>query len=85
VGPDRIVVMPPALDDDLCLVQRVEDLAIQQLISQLRVEALAIAVLPRTAGHDVGRLRAHGGEPVAQVLGDKLRAVIRAYVRWDAS
>jgi hypothetical protein len=58
VGPDRIVVPPPALDDDLCLLQRVEDLAIQKFIPQLRVEALAIAILPGAAGHDVGGLGA---------------------------
>ena len=61
MGPDRIVVPPPTIDDDLCLVQSVEDLAVQKFIPQLRVEALAIAVLPRTAGHDVGGLGAHGG------------------------
>ena len=55
--------MPPALDDDLCLVQRVEDLAVQKFIPQLRVEALAIAILPRAAGHDVGGLGAHTGYP----------------------
>src|SRR3954447_19624549 len=32
--PDRIVVPPPALDDDLRLPKRVEDLAIQQLVSE---------------------------------------------------
>jgi hypothetical protein len=37
VGPDRIVVTPPALNDDLCLLQRVEDLAVQKFIPQLRV------------------------------------------------
>jgi hypothetical protein len=34
VGPDRIVVTPPALDDDLCLVQRLEDLSIQKFVAQ---------------------------------------------------
>ena len=56
--PDRVVVPPPALDDYLCLLQRVEDLAIQKLISQLRVEALTIAILPGAAGHNVGGLGA---------------------------
>jgi hypothetical protein len=30
---DRVVVLPPALDDDLSLPQRVEDLAIEQLVA----------------------------------------------------
>jgi hypothetical protein len=35
---DRIVVPPPLLDDDFGLFQRVEDLAIKQLISVPAVE-----------------------------------------------
>ncbi len=31
VRPHRIVMLPPALDDDLGLSQRVEDLAVEQL------------------------------------------------------
>ena len=63
--PDRVVVPPPALNDDLCFLQRIEDFAIQKLISKLRVEALTIAILPRAAGHDVGGLGPCGREPVA--------------------
>ena len=54
--PNRVVVPPPTLNDDLCFFQRVEDLAIQKLISQLRVEALTIAILPGAARHDVSGL-----------------------------
>ena len=75
---------PPTLNDDLCFLQRVEDLTIQKLISKLRVEALTIAILPGAAGHDVGGLGPPGREPVTQVVGDELRAVIRADMRWDA-
>src|SRR5919199_6471483 len=42
-----VVVPPPALDHDLGLAQRVEDLAVEQLVAQPRVEALNVAVLPR--------------------------------------
>ena len=77
-------MLAPCFNHDLCLLQCVEDLAIQKLISKLRVEALRIAVLPGTAGHDVGGLGPHGREPVTQVLSDKLWAVIRADMRWDA-
>jgi hypothetical protein len=34
MGPNRIVVASPALDDDLRLAQRVEDLAVEQLVSK---------------------------------------------------
>src|SRR5262249_7814647 len=63
MGPDRIVMAPPAFDDDLSFVEGVEDLAIEQLIAQARVEALDVAVLPRTAPLDVGSLGADSGDP----------------------
>src|SRR5262245_18682275 len=47
--PDRIVMASPALNDDLGLAQSVEDLAAEQLIATAGVEALDVAVLPRTA------------------------------------
>jgi NAD dependent epimerase/dehydratase family len=39
VGPDRVVVASPALDDELGLAQSVEDLAVEQLIAKAGVEA----------------------------------------------
>jgi hypothetical protein len=45
-----IVVPAPAFDDDLGFAQRVEDLAVEQLISQAGVEALDEPVLPWAAG-----------------------------------
>ena len=47
VRPDRVVVATPPFDQDLGLAQRSEYLAIQQLISEAGVEALAVTVLPR--------------------------------------
>src|ERR687896_424935 len=38
--PDGIVVASPAFDDDLRLAQRVEDLPIEELVTQARIEAL---------------------------------------------
>ena len=43
-----VVVLAPALDDDPGLGEAVEDFAIEQLVPQLRVEALA-ASLDRTS------------------------------------
>ena len=40
--PDGIVVPSPGLDHDPCLLPRVEDLTIGQLITKLSIEALAI-------------------------------------------
>ena len=52
----RVVVLPPSFDDNLSFVQRVEDFSIKELVAELRVEALAVAILPGAAGHDVGGL-----------------------------
>ena len=61
--PDSVVVTTPALDDDLGFAQRVEDLAVEQLVAQTRVEAFDEAVLPWAARRDVGGLRANGRNP----------------------
>ena len=47
--PDRVVVAPPARDDDLGLAESVEDFAVEQLVAQASVEALDVAVLPGAA------------------------------------
>ncbi len=66
----------PALDDDLCLGEAVEDLPVEQLVAELGIEALAIAVLPRGPRLDVGCLRADGRDPLPHRPGDELRAVV---------
>jgi len=48
----------PSLRQNLCLFQRVKDLAVQELIPQLPVETLGVTVLPRTSRFDVQGLRA---------------------------
>ena len=61
--PNRIVMASPALNDDLGLAQSVEDLAAEQLIAKAGVEALDVAVLPRTAPLDIGNFGADSGDP----------------------
>ena len=62
----------PALDHDLSLLQRIEDLPVQELVAQASVETLDIAVLPWTSWGDVGRLGANGANPLPYGLGDEL-------------
>jgi hypothetical protein len=50
MGPDGIEMLAPLLDQHLGFLERVEHLAVQQLIAELAVEALDIAILPRAAG-----------------------------------
>ena len=77
---NHIAKTVPILDHDLRLLKRVEDLAVQKLISQASVEALDVAVLPRRAGSDVGCLGADAGDPGLHRLGDELWSVVRADV-----
>ncbi len=42
----RVVVLAPLLDDDPRLGQAVEDLAVEEFVAKLCIEALAVAVLP---------------------------------------
>ncbi len=49
MGSYGVVLHPPPFNQHLGLQQRVEDLAIEQLITQLAVERLDVAVLPGAA------------------------------------
>jgi hypothetical protein len=80
VWANGVVVSPPAPDDHLGLLERVEDLPVQEFVAQLGVEALAVPVLPGAAWLDVGRLRTYGPDPFADGLGDELGAMIGADV-----
>ena len=72
--PDRIVVPPPALDDDLGFAQRVEALAVEELVAQASIEALDVAVLPGTPSLDIGGPGTDGRDPFLHGLGRELRA-----------
>ena len=85
MGPDRVVVASPALDDDLGFAQTVEDLAVEQLIAKASVEAFDVAVLPRTASLNVSGLDADSSDPFLHGLGDELRSVVGADVTGDAT
>ena len=47
--PYRIVFPAPAPYQDLGLLQGVENLPVEQLVTQLTIEALVVPVLPGTA------------------------------------
>jgi len=78
MGPHRVVVPPPTLDEHLGLQERVELLSGQELVAEPAVEALAVAVLPRTARFDEQSFHADLGEPLTHLLGRKLRTIVAA-------
>lgn len=66
---------PQNLDHDLCLLERVEEFAIEQFVTEFAVEGFAVSVFPRTTRLDVSRLGADGADPISQRCRHKLRAV----------
>lgn len=46
----------PGFDQHSCLAERCEDLSVEQLILELGVEALTIAVLPKASGFNAESL-----------------------------
>jgi len=69
--------MVPLADDDLNLLEAVEDLAIEQFVAKLAIEAFAIAVLPGTSRFDVKCLGTDACQPAAPDLGGHLRSMRR--------
>ena len=72
-----VVVLPPLLDHDLCLVQAVEDFSVEQLVAQLPVERFAVAVLPGAAWCDIQGLCSNLRQPAANDLRRHLGAIVR--------
>ena len=73
MGSAVVVVKSPTVDDPASLCQAEEQLAIQELITQLAVEALHVAVLPGAALGNEQRLDVGLAEPFAYLLRHELR------------
>lgn len=85
VGTQGVVLAAEADEGDLGAAEGVEELAVEELVAELVVEALDVGVLPRGAGRDVERADVLGHEPVADGVGDELRAVVAAQVPGGAA
>ena len=78
MGSDGIVQPPPLLVEYRCLGQCVEDRSVQELVSQFAVEALVVAVLPRTARRHVEGPDPQPGQPSPHQFRRELWPVVRA-------
>ena len=74
--PDSIVLSAPVLDENLCLFEGVEDLNIEQTISEFAVETFTVSVLPRTAGFDEQRGGSKPAQPLTHCPGCELWSVV---------
>jgi len=75
-----VIVLSPLFDQDRSLFQGIENLHVQELVSELAVETFAVTVLPRTAGFDEQRVDVEPFELVPDGMGAELRTVIRSDV-----
>jgi hypothetical protein len=80
IRPDGVVGLLPTLDEHLGLEQGVERLPLQELVSELSVEALHVAVLPRRPRLDVQRLHADPSKPLPYARGGELASIVAADV-----
>jgi hypothetical protein len=85
VGSMGVVVESPPFDQDLCLKQGVEDLAVQELISELAVERLDVAVFPGRARLDEEGVDADASKPFTHRCRREFRAVVGADVGGHAA
>lgn len=72
MGPDKLVVTLSTFDEELGFFQRVEDLPIEELVAQPRMEALDVAVFPGRARRDESRAGPDRGNPLPDGLGNEL-------------
>ncbi len=77
MGPTLVVELPPAFDEHLGLDPAAEPFPIQQFVTQLALEALDEAVLPRTAGRDEGRTDCSIPQPTHDPGSGKFGVVVR--------
>jgi len=83
VWPEGVVFVSPPLDEYLSFLEGVEDLSIQQFVSEFPVEAFAVAVFPWATGLDVEGSHPCSFKPLTYRLGGEFRAVVRSDMfRW---
>ena len=74
--PDRVVVDTPLFDQHLGFVECVEDLSVEQLVSQFAVEALVVAVLTQTTVFDEQNANIESLQLLAHGRGGELRPMV---------
>lgn len=77
-----VIVLSPLFDDELGLLECVEDFAVEQVIAEARIEALAIPILSGRARCDVGGLGSRSADPVPNLLCNELWPVVGTDECW---
>jgi hypothetical protein len=83
MGPEGVVFSSPPFDEYLSFLQGIEDLSIQQFVSEFPVETFTVTVFPGAARFNVQGSHSCSFKPLTYRLGSEFRAVIRSDVfRW---
>ena len=85
VGPDCVVLVPPASGQHSRLQQRVKELGVQQLVSELPFEGFDVTVLSRAAGFDRQRRQSHSLQPVANCVCGEVSPVVGQDIAFGSS
>ena len=81
-----VVVPSPSFYQHLCLSQCVEYLSVEQLVPELAVVTLVVAILPRTARLDKQGFDVESSKPVSDRQCGELRSVVRPDMfRWSVT
>ena len=78
-------MLPPTLDEHLGFEQRVEQLAVEQLIAELAVEGFDVAIFPMTSWFDEQCLYFDALKSIANLVGGELRPTGTDAQRWSAA
>jgi hypothetical protein len=78
VWSESVVFLPPPLNKHLGLRESVENLPVQQLISEFTIEAFIAAILPRAARLNEQGLYPYSIQPAPHCFRGKLRTIVRA-------
>jgi len=77
-------MLAPVFDQRPGLFHRAENLPVEQLVSELTVEAFIVSILPRTSWFDKECLQPNPLKPFSQGHGDKLWTIVRPDMSWHA-
>ncbi len=72
-----MISLRPALDEDLCCLQRVEEFTGQPFVPQRAIETLVVAALPGTPRFNGERLHVETLQPVADGVGGEFGPMVR--------
>lgn len=74
--PESVVFLPPSFDDHLGLSKGIENLPIENLISELSIEGFVVSILPGAAWLDEKGLDSDPPKPTPDRLSSKFGPIV---------